>query len=68
MPSHYTTYYPRGRDGKVPDFYASLIDPFVALSIRGPFDQPDQDRTAICLLPERDVIETAKITGSIDLY
>ena len=68
MPSHYTTYYPRGRDGKVPEFYASLIDPFVALAIAAHSTSRIKIGTAICLLPERDVIETAKITGSIDLY
>jgi probable F420-dependent oxidoreductase len=68
MPSHYTTYYPRGRDGKVPEFYASLIDPFVALAIAAHSTTRIKIGTAICLLPERDVIETAKITGSIDLY
>jgi probable F420-dependent oxidoreductase len=68
MPSHYTTYYPRGRDGKVPEFYANLIDPFVALSIAASATSRIKIGTAICLLPERDVIETAKVTASIDLY
>lgn len=68
MPSQYTTYYARGRDGKVPDFYANLIDPFVALSIAAYATSRIKIGTAICLLPERDVIETAKVTASIDLY
>jgi probable F420-dependent oxidoreductase len=68
MPSHYTTYYPRGRDGKVPDFYASLIDPFVALAIAAHATTRIKIGTAICLLPERDVIETAKVTACIDLF
>jgi probable F420-dependent oxidoreductase len=68
MPSHYTTYYPRGRDGKVPEFYASLIDPFVALAIAAHATTRIRIGTAICLLPERDVIETAKVTACIDLF
>ncbi|MGA2412350.1 MAG: LLM class F420-dependent oxidoreductase, partial [Candidatus Binataceae bacterium] len=28
LPVTYATYYPRSRDGKVPAFYADLIDPF----------------------------------------
>ena len=27
VPSTYTTHYPRSRDGKVPEYYARLIDP-----------------------------------------
>jgi len=68
MPSQYTTYYPRGRDGKVPEFYASLIDPFVALAIAAHATTRIKIGTAICLLPERDVIETAKVTACIDLF
>lgn len=68
MPSQYKTYYPRGRDGKVPDFYANLIDPFVALAIAANSTSRIKIGTAICLLPERDVIETAKVTASIDLF
>ena len=68
MPSVYTTWYPRGRDGKVPDFYADLIDPFVALSMAASATSRIKLGTGICLLPERNVIETAKVTASIDLY
>ncbi|HXZ88595.1 MAG TPA: LLM class F420-dependent oxidoreductase [Candidatus Binataceae bacterium] len=68
MPSQYTTYYPRGRDGKVPEFYAHLIDPFVALAIAAHATSRIKIGTGICLLPERDVIETAKVTASIDLF
>ena len=68
VPSTYTTHYPRSRDGKVPEFYARLIDPFVALSIAAAATSRIKIGTAICLLPQRDVIETAKVTASIDLY
>ena len=68
VPSAYTTVYPRSRDGKVPEFYARLIDPFVALSIAADATSRIKIGTAICLLPQRDVLETAKMTASIDLY
>ena len=68
VPSTYTTHYPRSRDGKVPEYYARLIDPFVALAIAADATSRIKIGTAICLLPQRDVIETAKVTASIDLY
>lgn len=68
VPTAYATYYPRSADGKVPDFYAHLIDPFVALSVAAHATSRIKLATGICLLPERNVIETAKVTASIDLY
>jgi probable F420-dependent oxidoreductase len=68
VPSTYTTHYPRSRDGKVPEFYARLIDPFVALAIAADATSHIKIGTAVCLLPQRNVIETAKVTASIDLY
>ena len=68
VPSTYTTHYPRSRDGKVPEFYARLIDPFVALTMAAEATSRIKIGTAICLLPQRNVIETAKVTASIDLY
>ncbi|MGH8012538.1 MAG: LLM class F420-dependent oxidoreductase [Candidatus Binataceae bacterium] len=68
MPAAYTTYYPRSADGKVPDFYAHLIDPFVALSVAAHATSRIKLATGICLLSERNVIETAKATASLDLY
>jgi probable F420-dependent oxidoreductase len=68
MPSHYTVYYPRSADGKVPEFYAHLIDPFVALAIATQTTSRIRIGTAICLLPEHNVIEVAKATACIDFY
>lgn len=66
LPATYATYYPRSRDGKVPEFYANLIDPFVALAMAASTTAKIKLATGICLLPERNVIETAKATASID--
>ena len=68
LPSTYSTYYPRSKDGKVPEFYGHLIDPFVALAIATHTTSRIKLGTGICLLPERNVIETAKVTASIDFY
>jgi probable F420-dependent oxidoreductase len=68
MPSQYTVHYPRSADGKVPEFYAHLIDPFVALAIAAQATSHIRIGTAICLLPERNVIETAKAAACIDFY
>jgi probable F420-dependent oxidoreductase len=68
LPVTYATYYPRSRDGKVPEFYAHLIDPFVALATAASATSRIKLGTGICLLPERNVIETAKVTASIDLF
>lgn len=68
IPSHYTTYYPRSPDGKVPDFYAHLVDPFVALSAAAQATSTIRLGTGICLLPERDTLTTAKAAASLDVY
>jgi probable F420-dependent oxidoreductase len=68
LPAAYATYYPRSRDGKVPEFYANLIDPFVALAMAAITTSRIKLATGICLLPERNVIETAKATASIDRF
>jgi probable F420-dependent oxidoreductase len=68
MPVSYSTWYARGKDGKVPEFYASLIDPFIALATAAATTTTIKLGTGICLLPERNVIETAKAVASLDLY
>jgi probable F420-dependent oxidoreductase len=68
LPATYATYYPRSRDGKVPEFYANLIDPFVALAMAAVTTSRIKLATGICLLPERNIIETAKATASIDKF
>jgi probable F420-dependent oxidoreductase len=68
MPAAYSTWYPRGKDGKVPEFYAAMTDPFVALATAAAATKTIKLGTGICLLPERNVIETAKAVASLDLY
>ena len=68
VPTHYTTYYPRSADGKVPEFFAHLADPFVALAAAAQTTTRINIGTAICLLPEREILSIAKATATIDQY
>ncbi len=68
IPVDYTTYYRRSADGKVPEFYAHLVDPFVALSAAAEATKCICLGTGICLLGQRDPIATAKATATIDMY
>jgi probable F420-dependent oxidoreductase len=68
VPTHYTTYYPRSADGKVPPFYADLVDPFVALTAAAQTTKKIRLGTAITLLPQHDIITMAKTTATLDLY
>jgi probable F420-dependent oxidoreductase len=56
MPVNYSTWYPRGKDGKVPEFYAALADPFIALA------------TAAATTSTIRLGETAKAVASLDRY
>jgi probable F420-dependent oxidoreductase len=64
----YTTWYPRSPDGKVPESYAHLADPFVALAMAAQATSRIRIGTSVCLLPERNPIETAKAAATLDMY
>jgi len=68
IPAAYTTYYQRSPDGKVPESYAHLADPFVALAMAAQATSRIRIGTSVCLLPERNPIETAKAAATLDLY
>jgi probable F420-dependent oxidoreductase len=68
IPVHTSTHYPRSADGKVPEFYAHFADPFVALSAAARATSRIRLATGICLLPERNVIATAKAVATLDMY
>jgi probable F420-dependent oxidoreductase len=68
IPVAYTTYYPRSPDGKVPESYAHMVDPFVALAVAAQATSRIRLGTSVCLLPERNPIETAKAVATLDLY
>ena len=68
IPVHSTTYYPRSADGKVPEHYAHWAESFVALSAAARATSRIRLGTGVCLLPERNVIATAKAAATLDLY
>jgi probable F420-dependent oxidoreductase len=68
IPVSYTTIYPRSADGSVPEFFAHLADPFVALAAAAAATQTIKLGTAVCLLPERNTITTAKAVATLDRY
>ena len=68
IPTSYSTYYPRSADGKAPEFYAHLTDPFVALSVAAQATSHIRLGTNVCLLAERNPIATAKAAATLDLY
>jgi probable F420-dependent oxidoreductase len=68
IPAHYTTYYARSHDGSVPECYAHLADPFVALASAAQSTNHIRLGTGVCLLPERNIIATAKAAATLDLY
>ncbi|HTT84350.1 MAG TPA: LLM class F420-dependent oxidoreductase [Rhizomicrobium sp.] len=56
--------YPGG--GELPKEYYDVMDPFVTLSAAAAATRTLKVATGICLLQQRDVIQTAKLVASID--
>jgi probable F420-dependent oxidoreductase len=67
IPVAMTTPFPIG-DGKLPDHYTRWVDPFVALTFAAAVTKKIKLATGICLLPEREVLITAKLIASLDFY
>ena len=57
----------RRADGRLTRDYAVSFDPFVALAAAAAVTSTLQLGTAVCLLPQRDPIITAKVVASLDL-
>ncbi|MGH7988291.1 MAG: LLM class F420-dependent oxidoreductase, partial [Candidatus Binataceae bacterium] len=66
MPSAISTQLPRG-DGKIPDVYAHMMDPFVGLAVAAAVTTRMKLGTGICLVPERDPKVLAKEVATLDL-
>jgi probable F420-dependent oxidoreductase len=64
IPASRDTAYPAG--GELPREYFRIYDPFVALATAAQATERIKVGTAICLLVERDPIETAKEVASLD--
>ena len=66
IPSARTSPWPQG--GPLPDKYVDVADPFVVLAMAGAVTRTLRLATGICLVPQRDVIQLAKETASLDAF
>jgi alkanesulfonate monooxygenase SsuD/methylene tetrahydromethanopterin reductase-like flavin-dependent oxidoreductase (luciferase family) len=67
IPIHHRTPYPMG-DGTIPEFYAHMPDPFVALALAAGATTRLKLATGICLVPERDPLMMAKEISTLDHF
>ena len=67
IPVEHRTPYPLG-DGKIPEPYAHMPDPFITLALAASATKRLRLGTGICLVPERDPIVLAKEVATIDYY
>lgn len=68
IPVQHKTPYPLSKDGKIPEPYAQMIDPFVGLTLASAATSKIGLGTGICLVPERDPIILAKEIATLDHY
>ncbi len=68
LPVHSSSRFPDSADGRVPDTYSYMMDPFVALSAASAVTTTLKLATGICLVPERNTILLAKVIASLDHY
>ncbi len=59
---------PEGAEAGLPREYYAVADPFVALSFAAAATTTLKLGSGICLVPQRDVFQTAKQVASLDLY
>lgn len=64
IPTSRKTPYPSG--GELPKMYADTFDPFIALTVAATATTTLQVGTGICLLIQRDPIDTAKSVATLD--
>jgi len=67
IPVEHRTPYPVG-DGRIPDNYARLPDPFIALALAAGATSRLKLGTGICLVPEREPMVMAKEVATLDFY
>lgn len=68
IPVHYRSEYQRTADGKVPESFAHLPDPFIGAAMAAQATERLRVATGICILPQRDIIATAKAAATLDLH
>ncbi len=67
FPAQINTRLPRG-DGKIPEVYAHIPDPFIGLAFAAAATRRIKLGTGVCLVPERDPKVLAKEVATLDLY
>jgi probable F420-dependent oxidoreductase len=68
IPVRYESRFPYTEDGVIPDLYAQFVDPFIGLSFAAAATTTLKLGTAICLVPEREPLVTAKAVATLDHY
>ncbi|HKV53059.1 MAG TPA: LLM class F420-dependent oxidoreductase [Candidatus Binataceae bacterium] len=68
IPTAMKTEFPFTPDRKLPEHYGRWADPFIALTVAACATRKIKLGTGICLLPEREVLITAKVTATLDLF
>jgi probable F420-dependent oxidoreductase len=68
IPIAMKTEFPFTPDHKLPEHYGRWADPFVALTVAACATRKIKLGTGICLLPEREVLITAKVTATLDMF
>lgn len=66
IPVHTSTPYPLTEDGKIPDFYGRLCDPFMGLAAAAAVTEKIKLGTGVCLVTERNPILLAKEIATLD--
>lgn len=66
IPVERRTPYPLARDGRLPEMYVRIYDPFVALAAAAGATQSIKLGTGICLVSQRNPILLAKEVASLD--
>ena len=68
IPVRYAPRYKRTPDGTVPESFAHLSDPFISAAMAAQATERLRVATGICILPQRNVIATAKAAATLDLH
>ncbi|MGH8006632.1 MAG: LLM class F420-dependent oxidoreductase [Candidatus Binatia bacterium] len=66
IPVHTSTPFPGSKDGKIPDAYSRMMDPFVVLARASAVTTTIKLGTGICLIPERNPLLLAKEVATLD--
>ncbi len=64
IPTSRKTLYPLG--GELPEYYKRFFDPFIALSAAAAVTQKLKVGTSVCLVPEHNTMNLAKMVASLD--